>query len=326
MQQAPSAAFPWSHIPRPEPGEKRTGQIRWADRLLAGLAWPYFAARGAHDGPAVLVVAALGGRAYPGVLAARRLGRVVDPARLHGSLVIVPVVNLPAFWERASRTPHDGRDLDRQFPGRASGAFGERLAFHLTRDIVSPADVIVDLRAGDDGEALAPYASRVLSGDATIDALTRRMVDAVGVSWAMTLSPAAALGSLTGTASRLGKAAISVAFDGAADDTGVARGFQGLVNVLRALEVFEGQPLPTAAPRWLDPGDEPRAAGDALWRPAVALEQPVQPGELLGSLSDLLGEPLAEVRAERAGVVLACCIALAVRAGDRLAWVCPPRA
>jgi predicted deacylase len=323
-----SAAFPWRHVPTPEAGEKQTGHIRWADRLLADLAWPYFAARGAHEGPAVLVTAAVHGGEYPGVLAARRLGRALDPARLHGSLLILPIVNLTAFWERSAFvTPQDGRNLNRLFPGRATGTFGERLAFHLTEDIITPADVVIDLHSGDIFESFALIAGRYLSGDPDVDETTRRMIEAFGLPWANTLPPTALAGSLAGAATRLGKAAmlVEVGGGGVASEEDVARDFQGLVNVLRELGVFEGQPVPAAAPRWVDPGDEPRAPLDGLWRPNVTLEQQVQSGDLLGALSDSLGEPLAEIRAERAGVVLYYCTALAVRAGDPLVGVCPPR-
>lgn len=324
-----SAAFPWQHLPTLEAGEKQTGDLRWADRLLAGLAWPYFAARGAHPGPAVLVTAAVHGGEYPGVLAAQRLGRVLDPARLHGSLLILPIVNLPAFWERSAFvTPQDGRNLNRLFPGRATGTFGERLAYHLTEDLLVPADVVIDVHSGDIFETFALIAGRYLSGDADIDDLTLRMLEAFGLPWANTMPPTALAGSLVGTATRLGKAAIMVEVGGGglAADVDVGRAFQGLVNVLRELAVLEGQPLPAPPPRWVDPGVEPRAPFDALWRPAITLEQPVQPGDLLGTLHDPFGDVLAEVRTERAGVILYYCTALAVRSGDPLVGVCPLRA
>jgi predicted deacylase len=320
--------FPWRHIPTLEMGEKRADSFRWPDRLLAEYAWPYFAARGAHEGPAVVVTAAVHGGEYPGVLAARRLGRALDPSRLHGSLFILPIVNLPAFWERSAFvTPQDGRNLNRLFPGRATGTFGERLAFRLTEDIIAPADVVIDLHSGDIFETFALIAGRYLSGDAAVDDLTRRMIEGFGLPWANTMPPTALVGSLVGVASRLGKAAMMVEVGGAgvASEEDVARDFQGLVNVLRELGVFEGQPVTVASPRWLDPGDEPRAPVDGLWRPAVALEEHVQAGDLLGSLTDPLGEPLAEVRAERPGIVLFYCTALAVRAGDPLVGVASPR-
>lgn len=323
-----SATFPWRAIPPPEPGEKRTGALRWADRLLAGLAWPYFAIRGGQPGPAVLVTAGVHGGEYPGVLAARRLGRVLDPTRLHGSLLILPIVNVTAFWERSAFvTPQDGRNLNRLFPGRATGTFGERLAYALTHDTLTPADAVIDMHAGDIFETFALVAARYLSGDPEVDDRSRRMVEAFGLPWANTMPPTALAGSLAGAATQLGKAAmmVEVGGGGVASDDDVARAFQGLVNVLRALDVLEGLPAPGETPRWVDPGDEPRAPLDGLWRPHVRLEQVVQAGDLLGSLSDPFGEPLADIRAERGGVVLYFCTALAVRTGDPLVGVCPLR-
>jgi len=55
-----------------------------------------------------------------------------------------------------------------------------------------------------------------------------------------------------------------------------------------------------------------------LWRPAVAIEQEVAAGDRLGTLTDPLGEPLADVAAPCAGMVLYHLTSLAVHEGEPL--------
>jgi predicted deacylase len=317
---AASALFPWSLVPELGAGEKRTGYAVWTDSVLAGLRWPYIAVRGHRPGRAVAVVAAIHGGEYAGVLGAQRLGRVIDPARVHGALLVLPVVNLPAFWERvAFVSPPDGRNLNRAFPGKATGTFSEVLALRLMQDLVAPADAIIDLHGGDIFETLAQHAGYYTLGDAGIDALAREMAEGFGLPWAVAHPRPAAPRGLVANAALLGKAAIFAAAGGnaLAGDDDVQAVYQGLVNALRALGVLEGM-RPASDVRWLAPGARIVAPGDGLWRPAVALEQQVADGEPLGTLTDLLGHEIARLDAPTSGMVLSFMSALAVRKAELL--------
>jgi hypothetical protein len=316
--------FPWTVVPALQPGEKRSGYLTLPDRLLAGYEWPYVAARGVEPGPAVAVVAGIHGGEYPGVLGAQRLARVLNPARLRGALLVLPIVNLTSFWERSAfATPQDGRNLNRQFPGRAGGTFSEVLAFRLMQDILGPADAVIDLHSGDVFETLANHVGRYITGDATVDALSERMAAAFGLPYAMTsaIPDSPPPRTLTGNVAALGKPVLLVEVGGnaLASDGDVQSVFQGLVNTLRVLDVLEGLPAPPDVPtRWVERGEQLTAPSDGLWRPAVALEQQVNPGDLLGTLTDVLGEPLAQATATQAGIVLYYMSALAVREGEPL--------
>ncbi len=121
---AAEVAFPWTIVPALAVGEKRSGYLTWSDTALHGWEWPYIAVRGREPGRSVVVTAAVHGGEYPGVLGALRLGRLFNPDRVRGSLLILPIVNPPAFRARSAFvTPLDGHNLNRQFPGFASGTF-----------------------------------------------------------------------------------------------------------------------------------------------------------------------------------------------------------
>jgi len=105
---------------------------------------PVFVRRGIEDGPAVFVTAALHGDELNGAGAVRQL--IADPTlQLHrGTLLLVPIVNLLGF-DRHSRYLPDRRDLNRCFPGSASGSHASRMARILFDEIVGRSDYGIDL-------------------------------------------------------------------------------------------------------------------------------------------------------------------------------------
>src|SRR5919206_948736 len=96
----------------PASGERQEGELRSDLPLLQGLSWPYVAISGAQDGPRTSIVAGVHGCEYVSIRAAMRLGRELDPAEVRGQVLVVPVLNLPTFWERSAFfTPQDGKNL-----------------------------------------------------------------------------------------------------------------------------------------------------------------------------------------------------------------------
>jgi len=321
--QPASAPFPWSLVPEPAPGEKRNGYITWPDTVLLGQRWPYIAIRGRQPGRAVAIVAAIHGGEYPGILGALRLGRLLNADRVNGSLLILPIVNLPAFRDRtAFITPHDGRDLNRAFPGQPTGTFTEVLAYRLLHEVVAPADALIDLHSGDVFETLSPYAGYHASGDSAQDALARAMTDAFSLPDSVTYPQPSHPHGLTGNATLLGVPSIFVEVGGnaLASDDDTLTVYQGLANTLRSLGVLGGLQVPTTT-RWLTAGIEITAPTDGLWRPSIALRQPVTENTSIGTLLDPLGNEIATITTPESGVVLYYLSALSARRGDVLAYV-----
>ncbi len=318
-----SVLFPWSIVPEPAPGEKRSGYLSWSDTVLRDLRWPYIAVRGRQLGRSVAIIAALHGGEYPGVLGALRLGRLINPERVHGSLLILPIANLPAFHARtAFITPYDGKNLNRAFPGNATGTFSDVLAFRLMNDIVAPADAIIDLHSGDVFETLSPYAGYHQSGNADQDSLARKMTEALGLPHAIVYPNPASSGGMTANATLIGVASIFVEVGGnaLASDEDTLTVYQGLINSLRALDVLEGL-LPPVSTRWLKPGTAITAPADGLWRPGIELRQSLPANAPVGSLFDPLGNDIATMTTSDSGIVLYYLSSLSARKGDVLAYI-----
>lgn len=100
--------------------------------------------RAIAEGPTVFVTAALHGDELNGCGAVRQLIQDNDFHLLRGAVILVPVLNLPAF-ERHSRYLPDRRDLNRSFPGTADGSLASRMAHTIFNHIVMRSDYGIDL-------------------------------------------------------------------------------------------------------------------------------------------------------------------------------------
>src|SRR5687767_1481172 len=102
----------------PAAGERHSGELVSELPVLAGWSWPYVTISGRQDGPLATIIAGIHGCEYVSIHAAMRLAREIDPAELRGQLLVVPIVNLPSFWERTPFVnPIDGLNPNRIFPG-----------------------------------------------------------------------------------------------------------------------------------------------------------------------------------------------------------------
>lgn len=105
---------------------------------------PIHIRRAENDGPVVFVTAALHGDEINGTGAIRHLIQDPDIQLLRGALILVPVLNVLGF-DRHSRYLPDRRDLNRAFPGSASGSLASRMAHKIFTEIVMRSDFGIDL-------------------------------------------------------------------------------------------------------------------------------------------------------------------------------------
>lgn len=105
---------------------------------------PLHIRRAKEEGPVVFVTAALHGDEINGTGAVRQLIQDDSFQLLRGSVIFVPVLNLLAF-DRHSRYLPDRRDLNRSFPGSASGSLASRMARTIFQEIVLRSDYGIDL-------------------------------------------------------------------------------------------------------------------------------------------------------------------------------------
>lgn len=102
---------------------------------------------GRQKGPCLLVTAAIHGDELNGVEICRQVLGCKNLARIHGTLIVIPVVNQLGFIQQIRYLP-DRRDLNRCFPGSSKGSLGGRLANLITEGIFPHVDYALDLHTG----------------------------------------------------------------------------------------------------------------------------------------------------------------------------------
>lgn len=117
---------------------------------------PVMVARGGKPGPVLGITAAMHGNELNGVPIVHRLFRELDVTRLAGTVVAVPIVNVPGFILN-QRAFNDGQDLNRLMPGKPNGNSGEVYAHRFMDRIVSGFDYLIDLHTASFGRINSLY-------------------------------------------------------------------------------------------------------------------------------------------------------------------------
>ena len=300
-----------------QPGEKTFGTCEF---MVQGQ--PYrvslFLINGRQDGPTLVVTGGVHAAEYASIAAALDLGRSLQPDTLRGRVIVLPVMNVPGFGARSIYIcPLDGKNLNRVFPGNASGTASEQIAEWMFRNVMKQADFYVDLHGGDLIEALVPFTIFFRSGNEKVDGVSQEMAKAFGIHY---LVRSETPGSTFSTMAREGVPAILTESGGqgiwTAED--VARHTDGLNRLLRYLKMIPGpapEPLPyTLLDRfiWL------RSEHDGFWYPAVLVGDTVKKGQDLGCVKDCEGKILQQAVSPADGRVLFIVTSLAINNTDPL--------
>jgi hypothetical protein len=299
-----------------EPGERKRIEIPVArvpaTRLLMPM--PVEVVVGRDPGPCIWVSGVIHGDELNGVEIVRQLLALLDPAKLHGAVLAVPIVNMFGFVAQSRYLP-DRRDLNRSFPGSARGSLAARLADVFMREVVEHCSHGIDLHTGSDHRRNLPQIRADLENEET-----RRCALAFGPP--VVINASARDGSLRDAARRRGKhvllyeAGEPQRFNRDAVRTGV----RGVLRVMEALEMIErGTAPPPRAPaavatttRWV------RARSGGLVRLEVDLGVRVDRGDRLGVVADAFGDEAAELKAPGPGIVIGRANNPVARRGDAL--------
>src|SRR5438105_2261222 len=173
---------------------------------------PVISITGAKPGPVLFVNAGVHGGEYPAVEAVIRLSNTLDPKKIAGTVILMPVMNLPAFRTRTPFVcPVDNVNPNRVFPGDPDGSYSEQMTHALINEFVVHADAYVDLHGGDIPEALVPFVicrggREAAQAAEEVDAKSKEMAIAFGLPYVLTVTkpvqPAKGLSSYAAAAEK----------------------------------------------------------------------------------------------------------------------------
>ena len=300
-------------------GQKLCG---WLPVAGASIRLPLTLIHGARPGATLLVTGGIHGGEYPGIEAAIQLARALDTATMSGSAIVASIASPNAFQARLQyRVPEDGLNLNRQFPGRATGTVSQRLAACIMAELAAHADAWVDLHGGDIHEQLEPFTIYSAGAAPAVRGESARLAAAYGIHYVVESD--AVRGGTYGAAAAIDLPCILTEAGGVGqlDPAAQAVHSRGLQNVLRALGILPVAPEPVEPVTLLRTFQVVTSAHAACWYPVVRAGDIVCQGQPLGELRDYFGDTLAQIAAPLSGVVLYRVTSLAVDPGDPLVGI-----
>jgi predicted deacylase len=287
-------------------------------RLFTGgwLSLPVTVLHGAQPGPRLFLDAAIHGDELNGMEIIRRVLAVLDPQRLTGAVIAVPVVNVFGFVQQTRYLP-DRRDLNRSFPGSSRGSMASRLAHLFVEQVVAKCGYGIDLHTGSQHRTNLPQIRAYLA-----DPETRRLAEAVAAP--MMYTAAEITGSLRAAARRRGvhllvyEAGEPLRFDEAAIRVGV----DGVLRVLAALGMWEHVEESPPTPSFeAEDASWVRASQSGIFHHTAKLGDAVRQHQQLGYITAPWGNENQPVKSPFEGIVIGFTSNPLVYRGDALLHV-----
>lgn len=266
-------------------------------------------------GPTVLVIGGVHGDEYEGQVAGLRLARELDPTHVSGRVIVLPCLS-PGASRAGTRLWPSGVNLNRSFPGSATGPANEQLADYVTRVLLPLSDVVIDMHSGGSSSWYVPVSHmHVVDDPVQRHAMLEAML-AWNTDFHYLYIDIAGTGLLAGEAERQGKLLVATELGGGGHVPARVHRIaqQGLANVLRHVGVLEGE-VQTRASLGLpdavildarDPANYVMAPESGLWEALVDPGDPVEAGQPIGAIHFLERVDRAPelVTAPLAGVVV----------------------
>jgi N-alpha-acetyl-L-2,4-diaminobutyrate deacetylase len=196
------------------------------------------------SGPTALLTGGNHGDEYEGPIALQRLAHDLAPELVRGRVIIVPFMNAPAVAAARRTSPHDGKNLNRLFPGSPDGSVTEKIADYFIRTLVPMADIALDFHSGGKTLDFLPFAAAHLLDDKDQEAACVAAMEAFGAPYSMILREIDPVGMYDTAVEALGKVFVSTELMGGGTATArsVAIAQRGTYNVLKHAGILEASP------------------------------------------------------------------------------------
>jgi predicted deacylase len=283
---------------------------------------PVVVINGAKPGKTLWIDGAIHGDEPEGPLCCQLLLKEVDPTRLSGCLVMVPVINVAAFEAACRGNPLDtfSHDANRIYPGRPNGYLTERVVHAHSVWLAKVADLEISIHSGGAHSFLAPS----MFVDERPESV--ELGTALGPGWGCIMSSPNPKGNPMAFMAEHGKVGITVEHGGRSATSPEAFAQVGrtladaMLNVMRHYAMLPGKAkydrnrTKGAQEALLAP-----ASGIYLPEPGIAFLKPMKKGARIARIVDIFGRTLAELSAPADGMIFGLRALPNVTTGD---WCC----
>jgi predicted deacylase len=269
------------------------------DPLGEPISIPLLIGRGSEKGPVLGLTAAVHGNELNGIPVIQKLFKEIGEKTVHGTVIGVPVVNVPALL-RKKRRFIDGVDLNHIMPGNSTGNVSQTYVHRFIREVVSKFDFLLDLHTASNGRINSYYVRADMQ-----DEKTRQLALLQNAQIIVHNPPSD--GTLRGAAEEMEITAITleVGNPNTFQKGMISSGITGLYNALIHLKMIEGQ-IET-------PGSLPILCRKSYWiytdRGGLLTVTPqvtdrIQKGQLIATQHNIFGDKIKEYFAPENGVVI----------------------
>lgn len=277
------------------------------------IAIPVVVARGGVEGPTLGLTAAVHGNELNGIPVIHRLFNEIDIEELKGTIVGVPVVNVPSFFSKRRRFT-DGVDLNHIMPGKKEGPVSQIYAYRFINKLVRHFDYLLDLHTASFGRVNSYYIRADMDQEET-----RRLALLQNADIIVHNPPSD--GTLRGAADEMGIPAITleVGNPNTFQRKLIRSGVEGIHNVLCHLNMIDDE---------IEEPDKPTVIckksywiytdmGGLLTVHSNLLDI-VEEGFPIASLRDVFGRKIKDFLAPEKGIVIGKSISPVNRSGGRI--------
>ncbi|MBL7011459.1 MAG: succinylglutamate desuccinylase/aspartoacylase family protein [Kiritimatiellales bacterium] len=261
---------------------------------------PVHIIRGRQAGPCLLITSALHGDEINGVEIIRRLSGHPSVARIKGTLILIPVMNVFGFVSQSRYLP-DRRDLNRSFPGSPKGSMAARLANLVVTEVLPLCTHMIDLHTGAVARENLPQIRAAFTGNPELEALAKAFNAPVVLDAPLRDGTFRETAQKRGIPSLVYEAGEALRFD----ELSVRAGVAGILNVMSHLGMIRKRilrkahtPLVAKSTQWV------RAPQSGVLRSVTVLGAKVTAGERLALIGDPFGDHEEEVISPVAGIVI----------------------
>lgn len=195
------------------------------------------------NGPTALLTGANHGDEYEGPVALLDLASKIKPSDITGRVIIVPMMNYPAFRAGLRTSPIDKRNLNRTFPGKPDGSVTQKIADYFQRTLLPLADIVLDIHSGGRTLDFVPFAAAHVLDDKVLQAKCAAAMEAFNAPYSMMLKEIDNVGMYDTAAEEAGKIFISTELGGGGSSTAltVAIAKRGVNNLLKHAGILSGK-------------------------------------------------------------------------------------
>ena len=269
---------------------------------------------GLNDGPAIFVSAAIHGDEIIGTEVIRRVIKKLNPKRMSGTVIFVPVVNMYGFMSHSRYLP-DRRDLNRSFPGSERGSLASQLANIFYTEIVAKCALGIDIHSAAIHRYNLPQI-RIASGNSNLKKLALEFGAPVVIEAPLRDGSLREIANSDGVDMLLLEAGEGLRFD----ELSIRTGVNGILRVMRHLGMITTKrlgkiPAPPAQAKkiqWL------RASRGGVCRLQSVSGDAVKNGETVAIISDIFGQDEEIVTAPADGIIIGHASLPLVNQGDAI--------